>query len=1086
MGCVFTVEQDATLGLLRRDFGLECTAADAAASRDEQPGMLSATMQMVSNAPCHAVDAAFGADSREKSRIARHCHFSSLEMIHLWAIWKVTVIVPLLDQLYPMPPVAATEGAASPNGAAADRGQAMGSQELLWNFFVGAATNMQGLEVDLHMAGWICSRLEETERLSFAVAVHLLSTLTRSSVYEQLTWLFSLVDSDVNGWLSGEEVGLLVDICELKLHEEDDTPAKEEARRRRVQEQLMAVLDAREVGRVYYEEFILNMDFVAKQLRVVDNSHKQPVLKGDLRSPAGGRSPVSSPKWFSTVAKQVDVEKEPSPGQKSRNNSLDPHLPAERSGGLLTMYTSGCTSPGGVVSLASLLDSSVCESSMVPSVSAGGSAVQPALSADVNTSGDAPMIALPPAVIAKSGWMDASLSATTPSTPDPSSPPGQSIRVPQNGPSFNAFRSALAQGRRRRQGDTQGSPADADIPEILDSSVRNFCLALKGRSQQRGSVLTGTDTAPRAPLTDSEQPLGTIGIDAAGPLDAVQRPSVVLPIALQGCGIGLDCVQESSFRPRGPLGRAPSFRGGGRSHSIRRGSFRADGGRRASRAPGARQASFRQPAGARRAPSFRTARLSTATGGGDALCADFGAPNATPQAPAVSSEFVLDAPAPSLLLGLPLRLPVADHALGLADGGATASEAVQPFDWSPTEHAIELSCRAEPPPLHSLPDRSTRGSVFDFDRYTPSPRQGSPQGPPHFDLDAIVGGAIVHAPRGSVASAIGQHRGSVMARGPRRRQQRNEGQSTIGDAARRGSVAGSRRGTTASVHSGGRRHRMSTRGSIASRFSAAGPRGSVSSIASSSMSSATPRSPRGRRRGPKQGVTPSGFRRPLDHSDARGSRGSLVELGALECSGPGSDRASGSGMSVTEELLVLERSLGTRGGSIPRLQGVGRCGSIPRIGGGSFGAASSSPRGPSFSPRGPSTSPRGPSTSPRGPSTSPRRASRASGGSLRGNSPRTQRLRPRSPPPVGLHCSGLDDDTPRQPTEPASAFAEAEPALGSVPEQPGGLGHSSAARRGRRPPGVPPRAPHPPPVQLDHDADDFRQGTVPMTAAAAA
>eukprot|EP01062_Namystynia_karyoxenos_P009249 TRINITY_DN13264_c0_g1_i2.p1 TRINITY_DN13264_c0_g1~~TRINITY_DN13264_c0_g1_i2.p1 ORF type:complete len:994 (+),score=230.43 TRINITY_DN13264_c0_g1_i2:82-2982(+) len=269
MGCAFSAgPDDPVLSLMQRDFGVSLSACERSRS------VWSTTAPRVPSLCIHT-DPGFGCELRDAARLTRHCHFSASEIRRLWQLWVEAAIDPI-----------------------AQGDECTNSQELLWRFFTLVhAVGMQGLPVDLNVAGFICSRLQEDDSLSFGVAVHLLSTFTRASAEEQLLCMFSLVDEECTGWLTADEVAMLVDICHLKLREPNDTPGREGVRSRRVQEQLIAVLDQRGDSRVHFSDFVNNLDFVAKQLRVVDHSHNQPkapVLSRGYFTPAAPPPPTAA------------------------------------------------------------------------------------------------------------------------------------------------------------------------------------------------------------------------------------------------------------------------------------------------------------------------------------------------------------------------------------------------------------------------------------------------------------------------------------------------------------------------------------------------------------------------------------------------------------------------------------------------------------------------------------------------------------------------------------------------------------------------------------------------------------------------
>eukprot|EP01060_Flectonema_neradi_P002841 TRINITY_DN1178_c1_g1_i1.p1 TRINITY_DN1178_c1_g1~~TRINITY_DN1178_c1_g1_i1.p1 ORF type:complete len:739 (+),score=125.51 TRINITY_DN1178_c1_g1_i1:77-2293(+) len=147
------------------------------------------------------------------------------------------------------------------------------SREVLWDFLV-RPPYMNYPDINPVIAAAICERVSEDEKLNFAVCAQLLSTLQRGSCEEQLTFLFTILDTDNSGWLLHSDLALLVDMYDASLATQlTDQPVADsgESRRQRVLLQLLAVLDVNDSGRIEFVQVMNNSLFVSKALGIEDS-----------------------------------------------------------------------------------------------------------------------------------------------------------------------------------------------------------------------------------------------------------------------------------------------------------------------------------------------------------------------------------------------------------------------------------------------------------------------------------------------------------------------------------------------------------------------------------------------------------------------------------------------------------------------------------------------------------------------------------------------------------------------------------------------------------------------------------------------
>eukprot|EP00755_Sulcionema_specki_P033276 Sspe_Gene.20451::Locus_7507_Transcript_7_8_Confidence_0.357_Length_2644::g.20451::m.20451 len=246
--CLRVAVKDATETVLSRKFGLHLVDPPSGVSRRSHGGGRLA--HLVSK--YMYLDKDVGRDRVDLQRLSQITHFSVDELGIMQDTWNVQ----------------------------ASRQGATDSQELLWSFLTKVGAFVMSCDMDPNIAGLICESLAVDEALNLPVAVQLLSTFTRGSAVEQLTCLFCLMDDDCNGWITSDEVGLLVEVCTAKFT--DEPLAEEERRVRRVKEQLLAVLDSQGKGLISFEDMLANAQFTADNLGLKDHEETEDRDVGEI------------------------------------------------------------------------------------------------------------------------------------------------------------------------------------------------------------------------------------------------------------------------------------------------------------------------------------------------------------------------------------------------------------------------------------------------------------------------------------------------------------------------------------------------------------------------------------------------------------------------------------------------------------------------------------------------------------------------------------------------------------------------------------------------------------------------------------
>eukprot|EP01059_Diplonema_ambulator_P037411 TRINITY_DN988_c0_g1_i2.p1 TRINITY_DN988_c0_g1~~TRINITY_DN988_c0_g1_i2.p1 ORF type:complete len:617 (+),score=121.06 TRINITY_DN988_c0_g1_i2:75-1925(+) len=140
-------------------------------------------------------------------------------------------------------------------------------KDAMWHFMMQA----ENCIVNQNISVALCELVSDEDLINFPVCIQILSTLSRGSIEEQLSFLFCLLDSDNTSWLLHNDIGILVDMYKWR------SDAKTEQRREHIFHQLLAVLDANDDGRIGYVDFIENAMFIAEQLGIEDATEPQPV-----------------------------------------------------------------------------------------------------------------------------------------------------------------------------------------------------------------------------------------------------------------------------------------------------------------------------------------------------------------------------------------------------------------------------------------------------------------------------------------------------------------------------------------------------------------------------------------------------------------------------------------------------------------------------------------------------------------------------------------------------------------------------------------------------------------------------------------
>ena len=143
------------------------------------------------------------------------------------------------------------------------------SQELLTNFLTSASESVTRCDINDNLPTSIAEFVKPGECLNYGVCVQVLSVFARGSREEQLTFLFCLLDHDNSGELLHSDLHLMVDI--FVWTEEADT-VRHEQRKDNMFQQILVVLDANDEGRVTFETFIMNTQFISGKLGLEDPS----------------------------------------------------------------------------------------------------------------------------------------------------------------------------------------------------------------------------------------------------------------------------------------------------------------------------------------------------------------------------------------------------------------------------------------------------------------------------------------------------------------------------------------------------------------------------------------------------------------------------------------------------------------------------------------------------------------------------------------------------------------------------------------------------------------------------------------------
>ena len=155
------------------------------------------------------------------------------------------------------------------------------SPELLWSYLTHAKA-FAHCEVATNVAGCLCECVQEAELINFGAATQVLSTFARGSCEEQLAYLFSVLDSDGSGFIVRPDLEILVAM--YLWHEREGCGAeaqeKHDARKNKVLDQILAVLDPNEKHQISYEHILHNSQFLSDSLGMTDVSSLQPT-EGD-------------------------------------------------------------------------------------------------------------------------------------------------------------------------------------------------------------------------------------------------------------------------------------------------------------------------------------------------------------------------------------------------------------------------------------------------------------------------------------------------------------------------------------------------------------------------------------------------------------------------------------------------------------------------------------------------------------------------------------------------------------------------------------------------------------------------------------
>eukprot|EP01064_Diplonema_japonicum_P012548 TRINITY_DN19981_c0_g1_i1.p1 TRINITY_DN19981_c0_g1~~TRINITY_DN19981_c0_g1_i1.p1 ORF type:complete len:798 (+),score=135.90 TRINITY_DN19981_c0_g1_i1:107-2500(+) len=205
--------------VLQRSFGLACNGEDSEKEHYSSVGV--------------ADDAGLGGKV-DALALSKLLHFTPEELLRLQDHWKG------LKELH--------------------------TKDVMWTFVMNAdnQASLGGCEVNQNIGSALCELIAEDEVLNFPVCAQILSTLARGTVEEQLTFLFCLLDSDGTGWLLHNDIGILVDMYNWR------SDIKTQQRRNRIFQQLLAVLDANDDGKIHYMDFIENCVFVSEQLGIFE------------------------------------------------------------------------------------------------------------------------------------------------------------------------------------------------------------------------------------------------------------------------------------------------------------------------------------------------------------------------------------------------------------------------------------------------------------------------------------------------------------------------------------------------------------------------------------------------------------------------------------------------------------------------------------------------------------------------------------------------------------------------------------------------------------------------------------------------
>eukprot|EP00754_Rhynchopus_humris_P010714 Rhum_TRINITY_DN14169_c1_g3::Rhum_TRINITY_DN14169_c1_g3_i1::g.71911::m.71911 len=155
------------------------------------------------------------------------------------------------------------------------------SPELLWSYLTHAKA-FANCEVPTNVAGCLCECVQEAELINFGAATQVLSTFARGSCEEQLAYLFSVLDSDGSGFIVRPDLEILVAMYLWHEREGCDAEAQEkhDARKNKVLDQILAVLDPNEKHQISYEHILHNSQFLSDSLGMTDVSALQPT-EGD-------------------------------------------------------------------------------------------------------------------------------------------------------------------------------------------------------------------------------------------------------------------------------------------------------------------------------------------------------------------------------------------------------------------------------------------------------------------------------------------------------------------------------------------------------------------------------------------------------------------------------------------------------------------------------------------------------------------------------------------------------------------------------------------------------------------------------------